>query len=126
MVDELTRIDTSINKDNEILKSMIDLEYYPMSIEKQSDLVVQAKIPLSKVTTLGTAFVPLTEIFQNTVGKENLRTGLYKVTVPEGRTLGDLAKFQDGRGYLGSVLGENGLVGGGQAVLNPTRILSKK
>lgn len=119
MTNELTMIDTSTNKRNEMLKSMIDLEYYPVPMEKQSDLVVQTKISLSRVTALGTAFDPLTEIFQNMVGKENLRTGLYKVTVPEGRTLGDLAKFQDGKGYLGSVLNHSGAVGGGQAVLNP-------
>lgn len=118
MTNELTMIDTSTNKRNEMFKSMIDLEYYPVPIENQSVLVMQTKISLSKVTALGTAFGPLTEIFQNVVGKENLRTGLYKVTVPEGRTLGDLAKFQDGKGYLGSVL-KDGAVGGGQAVLNP-------
>lgn len=119
MTNELTMIDTSTNKRNEMLKSMIDLEYYPVPMEKQSDLVVQTKVSLSRVTALGTAFNPLTQIFQNTVGKENLRTGLYRVTVPEGRTLGDLAKFQDGKGYLGSVLNHSGAVGGGQAVLNP-------
>jgi hypothetical protein len=58
----------------------------------------------------------LTAAFRNVINGGGATSGLYQVTIPKGA---HLAEFKNGSGYLGSVLKENGAVGGGQAVLNP-------
>jgi hypothetical protein len=116
MSDTFERINDNDERKSEIVKAMTDVEFFPSIIEEQTCLDKYTIIPLSQVTTLGTAFEPLTEAFQNFVDVGGTTSGLYKVTIPKG---GHLAKFKNGSGYLGSVLKENGAVGGGQAVLNP-------
>lgn len=106
----------SINRKNEIIKSMTDVEYYPVLAEGEVDITKHTKIPFSRVAALGTGLEPLATAFQNVIKGGQGTSGLYKVTVPAG---GHLAKFKNGSGYLGSVLTPNGAVGGGQAVLSP-------
>lgn len=101
---------------SKIVKAMTDVEYYPAIIEEQICVAKYTKLPLSQVTTLGTAFEPLTDAFRNVINSGGTTSGLYKVTIPKGA---HLAEFKNGSGYLGSVLKDNGAVGGGQAVLNP-------
>ncbi|MBL3889147.1 hypothetical protein IRV22_15620 [Bacillus cereus] len=101
---------------SEIVKAMTDVEYYPAIIEEQICVAKYTKLPLSRVTTLGTAFESLTAAFRNVINGGGATSGLYQVTIPKGA---HLAEFKNGSGYLGSVLKENGAVGGGQAVLNP-------
>ncbi|MBK5211808.1 MAG: hypothetical protein JJE36_05820 [Coriobacteriia bacterium] len=103
------------NKTIEILNTMKNVEYYPSSVE-EVDMAKYTKFPLSRIPAMGTAFEPLVAAFQNVVNGGQASTGLYKVTIPKG---GHLAEFQNGSGYLGSVLKGNGAVGGGQAILNP-------
>ena len=107
---------TNDERKSEIVKAITDVEYYPAIIEEQICVAKYTKLPLSRVTTLGTAFEPLTAAFQNVINGGGATSGLYQVTIPKGA---HLAEFKNGSGYLGSVLKGNGAVGGGQAVLNP-------
>lgn len=101
---------------NEILKVMTQVEYYPVLVEEETNIVKYTKLPLSRLPALGTAIEPLAAAFQQVVNAGGATSGIYRVTIPNG---GNLAQFQNGSGYLGSVLKANGSVGGGQAVLNP-------
>lgn len=101
-----------VNEKNEIIKSMIGVEVYPVD-DDANNIMKATKIPYSKITIFGTAFEPLVEAFQflsNTGG-----SGLYKVTVPNG---GHLAKFKDGSGNLGTVLDKKNKIVG-QATMKP-------
>ena len=109
-------ISSNTRKKDEISKMMSEIEIHPVfndsSIEKDKDL----KIPFSQISTIGVAFEPLKAIFEQAASSSAGASGLYRVTIKNG---GKLAQFKDGSGYLGSVLKENGAVGGGQAILNP-------
>lgn len=116
MADRFEMTNEMVEQKNEIVKAITDLEYYPAIVEEQPQISKHIKVSLSKVPALGTAFEPLAAALQNVINGGGATSGLYKVTIPKG---GHLAQFQNGSGYLGSVLKENGAVGGGQAVLNP-------
>lgn len=116
MDDRFEMANEMVERRNEIVKAITDLEYYPTIVEEQAHVSKHIKVSLSKVPALGTAFEPLAAALQNVINGGGATSGLYKVTIPKG---GHLAEFQNGSGYLGSVLKENGAVGGGQAVLNP-------
>ena len=110
-------INTEIaERKSKIIKTMTNVEYNPTILEEQICLAKYTKLSLSQVTTLGTAFEPLTTAFQKVINGGGTTSGLYQVTIPNGA---HLAKFKNGSGYLGSVLKRNGAVGGGQAILNP-------
>lgn len=116
MSDKFEKTNELSERKSEIVKAMTDVKFYPATIEEQICLAKYTKLPLSRVKTLGTAFEPLTAAFRNFINGGGATSGLYQVTIPKG---GHLAEFKNGSGYLGSVLKENGAVGGGQAVLNP-------
>ncbi|MGD6779963.1 hypothetical protein ACQCT3_11805 [Sutcliffiella horikoshii] len=118
MSDEFEKTNEIAERKSEIVKAMTmtDVEFHPTIIEEQICVAKLTKLPLSRVKTLGTAFEPLTAAFQNVISGGGATSGLYQVTIPKG---GYLAEFKNGSGYLGSVLKENGAVGGGQAILNP-------
>lgn len=101
-------------KKNEMLQKMATMEFHPAVIEEEVSLTKYTKLPLSRVTALGTAFEPVVSAFQSVV-IGGATSGLYKVTVPAG---GHLAAFQNGSGYLGSVLNAGNQVAG-QATLTP-------
>lgn len=105
-----------VEQKNDIIKAITDVEYYPVIFEEETNIVNYTKLPLSRIPVLGTAFEPLSAAFQQLVNGGGATSGLYRVTIPNG---GKLASFNTKPGYLGSVLKENGAVGGGQAVLNP-------
>ncbi len=116
MADRLEMANKITDRKSEIVKAMTYVEYYPAIVEEQVGIAKYTKLPLTRVPALGTAFEPFAAAFQNVVNSGGTTSGLYKVTIPKG---GHLAEFKNGSGYLGSVLKENGAVGGGQAVLNP-------
>lgn len=116
MADRFEMANEIVERKNEIVKAITDLEYYPAIVEEQAYISKHIKVSLSKVPALGTAFEPLAAALQNVINGGGATSGLYKVTIPKG---GHLAEFKNGSGYLGSVLKENGALGGGQAVLNP-------
>ena len=78
---------------NDIVKAMMDVEYYPYVQEDQVSIAKYTKLPLSRVPALGTAFEPLAAAFQNVVNGGGTTSGLYKVTIPKG---GHLAEFKNG------------------------------
>jgi len=106
-----------IKKKNEIVKAMTDVEYYPSVSEREISIEKYTKLPLTEVSALGIAFEPLLAVFQNIThtGGEIARSGLYRVTIPEGVS-GHLAKFHDGSGLTATIVNETGIVG--QARLN--------
>jgi hypothetical protein len=116
MSDKFEITNQNADRKSKIVKAMTDVEFYPAIIEEQICVAKYTKLPLSQVKTLGTAFEPLTAAFRNVINGGGATSGLYQVTIPKGA---HLAEFKNGSGYLGSVLKENGAVGGGQAVLNP-------
>lgn len=98
-----------------ILNVMTDVEYYPAVVEEQANIAKHAKLPLSRVTSLGTAFEPLSAALQYVLKGNKTTSGLYKVTIPKGT---HLAEFKNGAGNLGTVLNSNNQIAG-QAILKP-------
>lgn len=107
-------MDSLTAKKNKMLQEMATMELNSAVIEEEVSLTNCTKVPWSRVTALGTAFEPVVSAFQSVVNS-GTTSGLYRVTVPAG---GHLAAFQDGRGYLGSVLNAGNQVVG-QATLTP-------
>lgn len=103
-------------KKNEITKMMTNVEYSTEFFDGEVTLSNYNKLPISKLMALGTAIEPLASALQTIAGSGAGKSGIYKVTVPSGLSM---ATFKEKPGYLGSVLKENGAVGGGQAVLKP-------
>lgn len=105
-------------KRDAIGKAVTEIELAPSPVNDDFDDMGYEKIPFERLASLGVAFEPLRDaLFQVAHGSGG--SGIYQVTVPAGKTM---ATFRDGRGFLGSVLTEQGTVGGGQAVINPVTI----
>lgn len=98
------------------LQELANVSLIPSFIEEETNLANHSIIPFSKISTIGVAFEPLANAFQNLFLGGAGKSGLYRVTVPNG---GTLAQFHGENSFLGSVLTPNGAVGGGQARLNP-------
>ena len=91
------------------------LKLYPAPLtEEETKLVEYTKLPLSRVTAMGTAFEPIVSAVQNVMGKGT--TGIYKVTIPNGT---HLAQLKNGTGNIGTVLSNSNNQIAGQATLNP-------
>lgn len=101
-------------KETEIAKFFSAVALPPMAVENEIAVQRGIKIPLSRITALGTGLEPVVSVLQQIVSKGEAVSGYYKVTLPAG---GHLAAFHDGSGYLGTVLNSGGI--GGQARLNP-------
>ena len=86
----------------------------PTLIDGEVDIKRYNKIPLDKLSSLGIGMTALTTAITN-VASEGAGSGLYWVTVPDGKTL---VHFKNENAYMGSIKGSNGGVGGGQARLN--------
>lgn len=95
--------------------SLSQLKLYPAPLtEEETKLVEYTKLPLSRVTAMGTAFEPIVSAVQNVMG--NGTTGIYKVTIPSGT---HLAQLKNGTGNIGTVLSDSSNQIAGQATLNP-------
>lgn len=103
-----------IARRNEIVKVMTTTELAPIAVSNEIAIQKGTKIPLSRVTALGTGLQPLASAVQQVVSKGQAVSGYYKVTIPAGT---QLAQFKDGSGFLGTALDSSGIVG--QARLNP-------
>lgn len=103
-----------ISKKNEILKAMTATELATINVQEELSVQTYSKIPLSRITALGTGLEPIATAVQQVVSQGQAVSGYYKVTIPTGT---QLAQFKDGTGFLGTALGENGIAG--QARLNP-------
>ena len=116
MADMNETLSVPTEREREIAKSMAEIELDPAAVTESVNKAQYSKFPISRLAAYGTAFEPVMAAFQLALSGGKASSGLYRVTVTSG---GQLAKFQNGSGYLGSVLKSNGAVGGGQAILNP-------
>jgi len=101
----------------EVQKALVNTEYQLAPIIKEEvSIEWYTQLPLGKLAALGTAIEPIATVFQNVfLGTSSGGSGLYRVNAKGG----NLFKFKDGSGYLGSIQAVDGTVGGGQAILNP-------
>lgn len=102
-------------KQNHALLNAPDISLLPVLADEDVSLVSYSKYPLSKLSSLGVAFEPLSSAIQNVFGSASGTTQLCQVTVPAGT---HLASFKNGVGNLGTVLDANNQIAG-QAVINP-------
>lgn len=103
-----------IARKNEIIKAMTATELAPLEVQNEMSVQSYSKIPLSRLSALGTGFEPLATAMQQITSQGEAVSGFYKVTIPSGT---QLAQFKDGTGFLGTAIGEQGIAG--QARLNP-------
>ncbi|WP_026394985.1 hypothetical protein [Acetobacterium malicum] len=100
-------------KKNEIVKAMMNVEYYSADLKDEVALEKCTKLPLVSIAALGTAFATLPAAFRTVT--QTLETGgmegYYKAVFPEG-VLGELAKAKDGTGFRGLIQGANGQITG--------------
>ena len=101
---------------NELLKAMSATELAPLEVKNEISVQTYSKIPLSRLTALGTGFEPVVSAIQQVTSHGQATSGFYKVTIPKGT---HLAQFKEKSGFLGTAVGEHGIVG--QAQLNPLR-----
>ena len=99
---------------NELLKAMSATELAPLEVKNEISVQTYSKIPLSRLTALGTGFEPVVSAIQQGTSHGQATSGFYKVTIPKGT---HLAQFKEKSGFLGTAVGEHGIVG--QAQLNP-------
>lgn len=99
---------------NELLKAMSATELAPLEVKNEISVQTYSKIPLSRLTALGTGFEPVVSAIQQVTSHGQATSGFYKVTIPKGT---HLAQFKETSGFLGTAVGEHGIVG--QAQLNP-------
>lgn len=99
---------------NELLKAMSATELAPREVKNEISVQTYSKIPLSRLTALGTGFEPVVSAIQQVTSHGQATSGFYKVTIPKGT---HLAQFKEKSGFLGTAVGEHGIVG--QAQLNP-------
>jgi len=103
-----------IARKKEILKVMSATELAPLEAQNAISVQSYSKIPLTRLTALGTGFEPVASAIQQVTSHGEAVSGFYKVTIPKGT---QLARFKDGTGYLGTAIGNQGIAG--QARLNP-------
>lgn len=99
---------------NELLKAMSATELAPLEVKNEISVQTYSKIPLSRLTALGTGFESVASAIQQVTSHGQATSGFYKVTIPKGT---HLAQFKEKSGFLGTAVGEHGIVG--QAQLNP-------
>lgn len=99
---------------NELLKAMSATELALLEVKNEISVQTYSKIPLSRLTALGTGFEPVVSAIQQVTSHGQATSGFYKVTIPKGT---HLAQFKEKSGFLGTAVGEHGIVG--QAQLNP-------
>ena len=103
------------NRKNEVVKKMMDMEFYPQIVDEQSDISTHEILPFTKLATLGVAFEPLSQAFKYVTSGGKFTGGTCKVTIPKGT---HLTEFIDGSGYMGAARdASNNLVS--QARINP-------
>lgn len=105
-----------LTRKNEILKSMMTTELAPLDVQNEISLRTYSKVPLSRITALGTGFEPIATAVQQVTSNGQAVSGYYKVTIPAGT---HLASFKDGTGFLGTALSDSANTLNSQARLNP-------
>ncbi|MBM6910648.1 hypothetical protein [Oscillibacter valericigenes] len=98
----------------ELVRAMTAIKLEPAVVESKITAGKYNRLPLSRLTALGTGLEPITAAVQQLMSHGQAVSGYYKVTIPPGT---QLAQFKDGSGYLGSVIGSHGVQG--QARMSP-------
>lgn len=111
-MDELIKQNT--NENNQVLQMMNDTTLCPDLEESKVGVSNYTKLPLSRLTSLGTAFQPLSTAVQTAVNGAG-GSGLYYVNTG-GKTMFQMKGSTD---FIGSLQTSNGMVGGGQAKMTP-------
>lgn len=109
-------------KTNNLLQEKFNAKYLAITPEINLSMEKATKIPLSKVSALGVAFEPLTQIAQ-TITSGSGKSGIYYVNT---KGMQMFSKNGD-TGFIGALKNSNGSVGGGQATMtqmpcNPTML----
>jgi len=88
---------------NEIVKAMMNVEYYPV-VQEDVNIAKCAKLPIAGISALGAAFSPLVASFQNVAHTSASSAGeqLFRLNM-RGYT-GSLAQLKDGSGFLSTVI----------------------
>lgn len=99
---------------NGLITKIMNVEYVPNLELKTYDIDKLPSFPIQNLASLGSVVKPLTEM----IGKfsSNGGSGFYFVNTK------GLRMFESGGGFIGSLKGLNGAVGGGQAIMNPVTI----
>ncbi|MBC3803342.1 hypothetical protein GH808_02655 [Acetobacterium fimetarium] len=101
------------NKKNEIVKAMMNVEYYPAVLKDEVALEKCTKLPLTSIAALGAAFATLPAAFRTVT--QTIETGgmegYYNAIFPQG-VVGELVKAKDGTGFRGLIQGANGQFAG--------------
>lgn len=101
-------------KKNDLLKKTLNAEYLEITPEINLSMEKAIRLPLSKISSLGVAFEPLTQIMQSVTSGKG-KSGIYYVNT-KGKQMFSVSDSK----YIASLKNSNGSVGGGQA--NMTQI----
>lgn len=88
----------------------------PLGIDNEINEQTYSKLPLSRVTALGTGLEPLVATVQQITSGGQAVSGFYKVTIPAGT---HLAKFKKETDFLGTALSNSNNIIESQARLTP-------
>ncbi len=88
----------------------------PLEIDNEINEQTYSKLPLSRVTALGTGLEPLVAAVQQITSGGQAVSGFYKVTIPAGT---HLAKFKKETDFLGTALSNSNNIIESQARLTP-------
>ncbi len=105
-----------IMQKNEIVKSMTSMEIVPLPVNNEIEVSTYNKLPISRVSALGTGLEPMVSMVQKVVNGGKATSGLYKVTIPSGT---HLAQFKGSTDYLGTALSNGNNSIANQAHLSP-------
>lgn len=98
-------------KKSELIKAMMNVEYYPSVQINEINLNNYMKLPFAEMMSLGTVFASLPISFRTITQTANtsVGAGLYRVVIPNDVS-GILASAKDGVGTFGNVVGEKGKI----------------
>lgn len=104
------------SRKDELLRTMTASELALPVVREELAVQTYSKIPLSRITALGTGLEPVTAAIQRVLGKGQAVSGYYRVTVPAGT---HLAWSNAKKEYIGSALGNATDQVAGQAGMTP-------
>lgn len=103
------------NKES-LLQMITTAQIPPLEIDNEINEQTYSKLPLSRVTALGTGLEPLVAAVQQITSGGQAVSGFYKVTIPAGT---HLAKFKKETDFLGTALSNSNNIIESQARLTP-------
>ena len=98
----------------ELIRAMTAVEIKPELAKEELALRCYEKMPLTRLTALGTGFEPIVAAVQSVLSGGKAVSGIYRVSIPAGTKL---AQFTHESAYLGTALGSHGIAA--QARLTP-------